>query len=85
MDVQADLSLRWAQRSLCWFCHATAHMNTVLQQDMDDTPWWTEQILQVLGTFLQAKGCFRQEAESEIEAPPELTLLFYLLLFTEEF
>ena len=24
-DVQADLSLRWADRSFCWFCHAVAH------------------------------------------------------------
>ena len=25
-DVEADLSLRWAQRSFCWFCHAMAHL-----------------------------------------------------------
>ena len=24
-DAQADLSLRWAHRSFCWFCHETAH------------------------------------------------------------
>ena len=24
-DAQADLSLRWAYRSLCWFCHEAAH------------------------------------------------------------
>ena len=23
---QADLSLRWAHRSFCWFCHAATHM-----------------------------------------------------------
>ena len=23
-DAQADLSLRWAQKSFCWFCHAVA-------------------------------------------------------------
>ena len=23
-DAQADLSLRWAQRSICWFCHEVA-------------------------------------------------------------
>ena len=23
-DAQADLSLRWAQRSFCWFCHEVA-------------------------------------------------------------
>ena len=26
-DAQAaDLSLRWVQRSMCWFCHAAAHL-----------------------------------------------------------
>ena len=25
-DAQADLSLRWPQRSFCWFCHAVAHI-----------------------------------------------------------
>ena len=25
MDAQADLSLRWAHRSFCWFCRAAAH------------------------------------------------------------
>ena len=25
-DAQADLSLRWAQRSFCWFCHEAAHL-----------------------------------------------------------
>ena len=25
-DVQADLSLRWAHRSVCWFCHEAAHL-----------------------------------------------------------
>ena len=24
---QTDLSLRWAHVSLCWFCHAAAHLN----------------------------------------------------------
>ena len=24
-DSQADLSLSWAQRSFCWFCHEAAH------------------------------------------------------------
>ena len=24
-DAQADLSLRWAHRSFCWFCHEAAH------------------------------------------------------------
>ena len=24
--AQADLSLRWAQRSFCWFCHEAAHI-----------------------------------------------------------
>ena len=26
-DVQADLSLRWAHRSFCWFCHAVAQFS----------------------------------------------------------
>ena len=26
MDAQADLSLRWAMMSFCWFCHAVAYM-----------------------------------------------------------
>ena len=25
-DVQDDLSLRWAHRSFCWFCHAATHI-----------------------------------------------------------
>ena len=25
-DAQADLSLRWAQRPFCWFCHEVAHV-----------------------------------------------------------
>ena len=34
MDAQADLSLRWALGSFCWFCHTQAqilrHLNAVL-------------------------------------------------------
>ena len=30
MDAQADLSLRWAHRSFCWFCHAACHFDGVL-------------------------------------------------------
>ena len=26
VDAQADLSLRWAHRSFCWFCHAAAQI-----------------------------------------------------------
>ena len=26
VDDQADLSLRWAHLSFCWFCHEEAHM-----------------------------------------------------------
>ena len=26
-DAQADLSLRWAHRSFCWFCHAQAQID----------------------------------------------------------
>ena len=28
MDVQADLSLRWAHMPFCWFCHEAAHLLT---------------------------------------------------------
>ena len=31
-DAQADLSLRWAQRSFCWFCHEAAQILGSLQQ-----------------------------------------------------
>ena len=26
LSAQADLSLRWARISFCWFCHAAAHL-----------------------------------------------------------
>ena len=33
---KADLSLPWAHRSFCWFCHETAHMKTKsLQQSIE--------------------------------------------------
>ena len=28
-DAQADMSLHWAHRSFCWFCHASAQMVSV--------------------------------------------------------
>ena len=28
-DAQADLSLRWAHRSFCWFSHKVAHLKSV--------------------------------------------------------
>ena len=31
IDAQADLSLHWAQRSFCWFCHEVAHIEFVRQ------------------------------------------------------
>ena len=32
VDAQADLSLRWAHMSFCWFCHAPAQMiNHIIQ------------------------------------------------------
>ena len=30
-DAQADLSLRWAHRPFCWFCHAVAQMSFTLK------------------------------------------------------
>ena len=30
MSAKADLSLHWAQRSLCWFCHEAAHLLSTL-------------------------------------------------------
>ena len=30
VDAQADLILRWAHKSFCWFCHAQAHLIFIL-------------------------------------------------------
>ena len=30
-DSQADLSLRWAHKSFCWFCHGAAHFMSVIK------------------------------------------------------
>ena len=30
-DSQADLSLCWAHRSFCWFCHGAAHFMSVIK------------------------------------------------------
>ena len=30
MDAQADLSLRWAHMSFCWFCHAAAQVPSMV-------------------------------------------------------
>ena len=30
-DAQADLSLCWAHRSCCWFCHAVAHLLFIIR------------------------------------------------------
>ena len=30
-DAQAELSLRWAHKSFCWFCNTQAHMYNLLQ------------------------------------------------------
>ena len=29
-DAQADLSLCWAHKSFCWFCHVAAHLNILM-------------------------------------------------------
>ena len=34
-DAQADLSLRWAQMSFCWFCHEAAHMQAVFEMRVE--------------------------------------------------
>ena len=39
--IQADLSLRWAHRSFCWFCHAKAHTQTVTVQTSLSLELWT--------------------------------------------
>ena len=31
VDAQADLYLRWAHRSFCWFCNAAAQMKTQIR------------------------------------------------------
>ena len=33
--AQADLMLRWAHRSFCWFCHAAAQMWILIKEDLD--------------------------------------------------
>ena len=33
-DAQADLSLRWAHRSCCWFCHEAAQFSLVLHKNI---------------------------------------------------
>ena len=33
-DAHADLSLRWAHKSFCWFCHVAAHFKICLFQLM---------------------------------------------------
>ena len=36
LDNIFDVSLRWAHRSFCWFCHEAAHMKTKsLQQSIE--------------------------------------------------
>ena len=44
MDAQADLSLHWASRwmhkSFCWFCHATAHIESQLWSLLFYWTWW---------------------------------------------
>ena len=36
-DAQADLSLRWAHRPHCWFCHEAAHI--VLKDSLSQPLW----------------------------------------------
>ena len=35
-DAQADLSLRWVQRSFCWFCHEAAQMYDKVMESIHD-------------------------------------------------
>ena len=35
VDAQADLSLRWAHMSFCWFWHAAAHMSSVFALNVE--------------------------------------------------
>ena len=40
-DAQADLSLRWAHRSFCWFCHEVAYLEdnvAICLANAKDTP-----------------------------------------------
>ena len=41
VDAQADLSLRWAHRSFCWFCHEAAHICMIFCIRVHSTvaPW----------------------------------------------
>ena len=43
MDAQADLSLRWAHRSFCWFCHAVTKMT---ETNKTDTPEVDQEVAQ---------------------------------------
>ena len=40
MNAQTDLSLRWAHRWLCWFCHAAAQMLSA-HQSKQEIKWHT--------------------------------------------
>ena len=54
MDAQADLSLRWAHISICWFCHEVAHVIMELIYIEGDDNWhtnWTSIIV-----VFQSKG-----------------------------
>ena len=35
VDIQADLSLRWAHMPFCWFCHEAAHVSKYLLSFFD--------------------------------------------------
>ena len=37
-DAWADLSLRWAHRSFCWFCHVVAQFKPTIKKKHSDTP-----------------------------------------------
>ena len=38
-SIVADLSLRWAYRSLYWFCHAQAQMNVISVLNIGSFPY----------------------------------------------
>ena len=45
-----DLSLRWAHRSLCWFCHEAAHITVVLKECFWPWPFSLTFTLALAGT-----------------------------------
>ena len=90
LDAQADLSLRWAHKSFCWFCHEAARIvllpcqTFVLQTETDYRyTCWTLDALQLTPRF-ECPGW----SESSLSAQPhcwfchEAAHLLFLFVFS---